>query len=353
METRKAVAPFPAKLEANPYCELLYTHIESLGVPVIKGADFTSRWLIQNRHRVKVLHFHWIAHRYQHWRGGIFSFFTLIGFIGRLVLALLLRYRIVWTMHNYLPHETLNRVVDYLARLLMINLARVIVHCGPARNLIVNKVVNKKRISVIPHGNYISVYRNDIGKSEARERLGLPPEAKVFLGFGLIRGYKGTERLIQDFVGLNLSDVYLLVAGQPYGSAEEEMIKKLGRMSPANIHFHLGFIPCEEVQYFFKAADVAVFPFERILTSGSVILSLSFARPVVVPRLGCMREFEGSGAAILYDNEDPEGLSRALREALQLDLDLASKAAFSLANDLDWTRIAQRHIEVYGLTAIN
>ncbi|MEW5766880.1 MAG: glycosyltransferase [bacterium] len=349
MKTRKAVAPFPAKLEANPYCELLYTHIEALGVPVIKEADFTCRWLIQNRRQVKVLHFHWLAHRYQHWRGGIFSFFTLTVFMGRLLLALLLRYRLVWTMHNYLPHESPNRVVDYMARLLMINLAKVIVHCGPARDLIANKVIHKKKISVIPHGNYISVYQNDIGKGEARERLGLPPEAKVFLSFGLIRGYKGTERLIRDFAGLNLSGAYLLIAGQPYESAEEEMIKRRGGMSPVNIQFHLGFIPCQEVQYFFKAADVAVFPFEQILTSGSVILSLSFARPVVVPRLGCMRELEGSGAAILYDNEDPEGLSRALGEALQLDLDLASKAAFELANDLDWQKIAQRHIEAYGL----
>lgn len=348
MEIRRAVAPFPAKLEANPYCELLYTQIEALGIPVIKEADFTCRWLIRNRRQVKILHFHWIAHRYQHWRGGIFSFFTLFGFTGRMLLALLLRYRIVWTMHNYLPHESPNRVVDYIARLLMINLAGVIVHCGPARDLIAHKVINKKRVSIIPHGNYISVYQDDnIKKSEAREKLGLPSEAKVFLGFGLIRGYKGTERLVQDFVRLNLSNTHLLIAGQPYESAEEEMAEKLAG-SP-NVHFHLRFIPAEEVQYFFKAADVAVFPFEQVLTSGSVILALSYAMPVVVPMLGCMTEFEGSGAAILYDNKDPEGLGRAMKQSLQLDLNLASKAAFKLARDLDWKRIAQKHIEVYGV----
>ena len=53
------------------------------------------------------------------------------------------------------------------------------------------------------------------------------------------------------------------------------------------------FIDEMELQLFFRAADVAAFPYRSILTSGSLLMALSFGVPVVIPEFGMTREHLG------------------------------------------------------------
>ena len=74
------------------------------------------------------------------------------------------------------------------------------------------------------------------------------------------------------------------------------------------------FFPNEELQLLFNAADVGVFPFADVLTSGSVITALSFGIPVIVPDIGCLPEVALPQAGIVYDHDDADGLRRAMLE---------------------------------------
>ena len=78
------------------------------------------------------------------------------------------------------------------------------------------------------------------------------------------------------------------------------------------------FLDDMELQVFFRAADIAVYPYRKVLTSGSLLLALSFGVPVVVPDVGMTREVLGSGpgpAGRLYTGAAPE-LEAAIRDLL-------------------------------------
>jgi hypothetical protein len=64
-----------------------------------------------------------------------------------------------------------------------------------------------------------------------------------------------------------------------------------------------------------------VLPYREILNSGTALLSLSFDRPVMMPRRGAGTELErsvGSDWLCLYDELNRDGLERALARASML-----------------------------------
>jgi glycosyltransferase involved in cell wall biosynthesis len=73
----------------------------------------------------------------------------------------------------------------------------------------------RRRLHVIPHGNYIDVYPNTLSRAEARSRLGLPEGARVLLFIGAVRAYKGIEELLAAFRTLDEPNARLVVAGSP------------------------------------------------------------------------------------------------------------------------------------------
>src|SRR5262249_42882256 len=99
--TRAAVAAFPRTVRGNPYCDLLYGSLAARGVAVAASAELSPRWLLQHAREVKVLHLHWPEFYYR--SGGRPTARSVTGFVAALLLARLLRYRIVWTVHNALP----------------------------------------------------------------------------------------------------------------------------------------------------------------------------------------------------------------------------------------------------------
>ena len=92
----------------------------------------------------------------------------------------------------------------------------------------------------------------------------------------------------------------------------------------------------------FRAADFAVFPYAQVLTSGSLLLALSFGLPPVVPAVGMTREvLEGTDAGMLYDpSEGTDALQTTIRNMLARKdaggLAPMREAARALAETLDW-----------------
>ena len=103
---------------------------------------------------------------------------------------------------------------------------------------------------------------------------------------------------------------------------------------------HIKFIPDEEVQVFFHAADVVILPYRAVLTSGSAILAISFGKPVVAPALGLITDLIRDGEdGLLYDPDEPGGLLRAMRRFLDLDARARTRmgaAARATAARLSW-----------------
>jgi glycosyltransferase involved in cell wall biosynthesis len=75
-------------------------------------------------------------------------------------------------------------------------------------------------------------------------------------------------------------------------------------------------IPNEELQDYFRAADVAVCPYERTLNSGAALMATSFDLPVIGPRVGGFIDNLGESCAYLYEQGSDEGLLAAMRAAI-------------------------------------
>lgn len=78
------------------------------------------------------------------------------------------------------------------------------------------------------------------------------------------------------------------------------------------IHLHARRIPDEELQLFYNAADVVVLPFKQILTSGSLVLAMSFGKAVVTPHLESLLEILPEEGVKWFDPLDSDSLRNSL-----------------------------------------
>jgi glycosyltransferase involved in cell wall biosynthesis len=343
------VSSFPSIRSDNPYLNLCQKAAEEQGVEYDRSGDdyLDWRWLVSNRRRVRVLHLHWTQYHYvRRTRGASIAAFAR--FAIKLVLARILRYRIVWTMHNVLPHEPSSPpVLDHLGRLLVARVATsVIVHCKCAQELLARRFHRKREVYVVPHPNYCDVLSGAGSREEARAKLGLEHESKVLLFFGSIRPYKGLTDLLAAFRELPDADLALIIAGKPASSEIEAEIVSL-IAGDTRVVTNLAYVSDEQLEMYLCASNVAVFPFRGVLTSGSVIFALSAGRPVVAPAMGCLPELLTPECGILYDPADARGLRNALLRCSELDLDAMGREARRRAGQFTAKSVALETLKAY------
>ena len=106
-------------------------------------------------------------------------------------------------------------------------------------------------------------------REQALERLGLDPQYRYVLFFGLVRPYKGLDLLIEAAANKRLQNynVKVLVAGEFYEPKEQyiDEIAGLGMEDRVVIHDH--FIPDEQVKDYFNAADLVAQPYRSATQS--------------------------------------------------------------------------------------
>jgi glycosyltransferase involved in cell wall biosynthesis len=340
MDMRVAFLP----VYANPYQRLLAGGLARAGVAVTLLPGLPSAaWLRANRATTDVLHFHWLYGLYMaHWR----TPGQAAAFLRRFRLARRLGYRIVWTAHNVMPHRAagLGPLHRHVRRLMMAEADAVITHCAAGRSELLAQFPRRGPTEVIPIGSYANLYPGTADRATARARLGLDGAAFVSLTLGNIAAYKGLERFAAVFSATAAADDVALIAGR---DRDAGVVRRLRRAAAADgrIRLHAGYVPDDEVQLYLAAADALVAPFERILTSSSVVVGLSYGLPVVAPALGCMAEQIGA-AGIVYPAGDA-GLARALADIKRADRARMSAAARAIAAELDWDDIGRRTAAVY------
>ncbi|MGN1046212.1 MAG: glycosyltransferase [Candidatus Cryptobacteroides sp.] len=163
------------------------------------------------------------------------------------------------------------------------------------------------RHTVINHPLY-SQFGEKPSREDAMKSLGLDPDRKTLLFFGLIRDYKGLDILLEAFRTLP-RDYQLVVAGEPYGSfgKYEEIIG--GLPGKDRVHLFLNYISDDKVGTFFAAADVAVLPYRSATQSGISSVSYHFEVPVIVTGVGGLRETIGDrGTGLVAAECSPESI---------------------------------------------
>lgn len=340
---------FPNSWRQNPYLDLLEAGLREVGAEVYPEPNDRPSvgWLRENRRRISVLHFHWLHYIYSR-RTRLEALIQVLRFAVQLAYARRLGYRVVWTVHNLYPHERRYPSLDRWVRRLMVGHSQaIIVHCNAARELVQREFRPCSPIYVAPLGNYAGVYPQRVSRAEARRWLGVSEGSLVLLHQGGIRSYKGLERLVRILGSIPDPRLVLVIAGKAHGSyrLEAALTERLTR--EGRLILREGWVQDEEMQSYFGAADAVVCPFESVLTSSSVMLALSFGRPVVVPAIGCLPELVTPDAGIVYDPRQPSGLRDALLRCSVEDLRAMGERAYRVAQSHSWVTAAQVVLKAY------
>jgi D-inositol-3-phosphate glycosyltransferase len=182
------------------------------------------------------------------------------------------------------------------------------------------------KITVIPHGVMSAVPETQLTKDGAREWLGLTNESRVILAFGLIAPYKGLEYLVAALARLRKEDkkFFLVIAGrikecQDYWDGVMALIER--EELAGNVVTHLGHIPDESVEVFFKAADVLAMPYRSIFQSGVLFLAYRFGLPVIATDVGSLKNdlIEGK-AGFVSKVDDSADLARTIEVFFASDM---------------------------------
>lgn len=319
-DDRTTLAFLPDYRVTNPYQDLLYAAApDEIDLLPIVGPETLDRPRLHGRRRI--LHVHWTA--------------TILGpatsradaerrcdvFLDQLRRLRHDGVRIIWTVHNVLPHECAHVDVEIRLRQGLADLAHDIhLLCEQTVDAIAGRYeLDGERTFVVEHPSYLGVYPNVVGRREARRALGLDGDRPVLLALGQIRPYKGLERLAASFDRLRRQrpSAALVIAGAA-GKFEgvRPLLERLRGLDGVTLVDRE--IDDDELQLYLAACDVAVLPHRRVLNSGLAMLAFSFARPVVAPDTGCLRGLVTPATGVLFPPE-AEDLSEALARGLDLD----------------------------------
>lgn len=329
----------------NPYTNLLISALAAAGVEV---HEFSLSQIVRSRY--DIVHVHW-----PEWSLNARSRRRRLRRSASLVLALWwARQRgakVMWTVHNLGPHEPagrhgaslswhlFGRLVDGFISLTQSGVPAAREHFPALR---------RTPAFVVPLGHYRDVYPTGMGRDEARSRLGLPAEASVCLFFGLVRPYKDVPGLIGAFRAMPDPDLALVIAGRPLDADTRRDVEVAADRDP-RIVLWLEFVPPDEVQVFFAAADLVTLPYAETFNSAAALLALSFNRPILAPTRGAfpeLREQVGDRWVHLYEGDlTPEVLGKALSE-VSARTDPASVPLGSF----EWSLIARQTMDAYRST---
>lgn len=257
--------------------------------------------------------------------------------------------RIALTIHNEQPHEKLPGNVDAEVYQYLFDNADIVHHhceCSIERIAARYSVPDSLKQFVAPHGHYFS-YSNTVSIEEARKSLGLPVDAFVYLHFGAIRDYKGIDMVLEAFQRVRKKNDILLVAGRMPGTGSPLARIKFAYFKnfAPRIKFHLRMIDDDDIQNYVNAANALVLGHSHGLNSGVAVLGMSFGRPVIGPRLGCIPSVLDQGENLIYPTGDLSSLVTQMANVKAISAEDASEKNRKAASEWHWAGIAQPVLE--------
>ena len=260
--------------------------------------------------------------------------------------------KIVYTVHDVLPHDTGDRLRDAFRSIYQLADALICQNETARKQLIAEFGVEPHRIWLIPHGPMFHDNQN-VTKPEARTRLGYAPAECIVLWQGIVLPYKGIDFLLGAWQKVQASgaNARLVIAGtgeQRWLMAVEEKVHALG--VERSVDLNLRFLTVEEVALHYQAADIVVYPYREISTSGALMTGVSYRKSLVATNLPSFREILRDGEdSALVDYGDVEGLAGILARLIQNpgERDRLSEGLAAAARCDSWAPIARETLECY------
>lgn len=237
----------PQSNKNNKYIELLLNNL-----------PFDSKFV---RGDINIIHIHWSTALY----GSKYALKSIYLIIKSLFIYVYLKLKynvkIVWTLHNNFAHDYPHPWIDAIGRKLLRRFAD---------KIIVQQKITKGDV-YIPHVNYIDAYGPKIPRDqELRRSLGVKDGEILLLSLGAQAPYKMNEKIIEAV--LKTKNIKLLIIGKgktDYVENEKIIVKN-------------EYVKDADIPRYLSIADYSVFYYDASeMTSGGMILSLSYGLPVI------------------------------------------------------------------------
>lgn len=219
--------------------------------------------------------------------------------------------------------------------------------------------IPESKVSVIPFGINNTVPNTTLSIAEAKRQLGISGGDRTLLFFGNIAPYKGLEYLISAFTELlkNEGSYRLMIVGRPKGSEDywKQIHQAIARSGIRDrVIERIEYIPDEETELFFKAADVLILPYTRVFQSGVLFLGYGFGLPAIAADVGTLKEeiIEGQTGFVFkpQDSSDLAGvISKYFESELFRNLETQCREIKAYANErYSWDKVAAITMAVYS-----
>lgn len=219
---------------------------------------------------------------------------------------------------------------------------------------------DKRKIRIIPPGVDLGHFY-PIPSDEARQYIGLKPDANIVLYVGRIEPLKGVDTLIRAMSCMKfrrvMHPVYLMIIGGDPGVSREQMSSEMARLQALcdelcmeHTVVFLGKRAQDTLPYYYSAAEVLVMP-SHYESFGMVALeAMACGTPVIASQVGGLAYLVRDGETGYHvPDQDPEALCDRLLQVLgdPSRRERMGRRAAEYARDYAWSNIAAKITRVY------
>lgn len=245
--------------------------------------------------------------------------------------------RVVWTLHNRLPHHGEEAWARELYTRWAQLAAAALHHSHWGRDRILEELPFSKTClhRIIPHPHYQALMDSPVTRAEAEQKLGLPG-APIRIGvLGRPQKEKQVELVLEEFAASRNQNLQLLVTavGPNTPIPTDPRIHAFPRR---------GMVPREVINQYSAACDLLVScpGGPRYLTSGIVADAVGKGVGLIANQWPFLREIMGD-AGLYFDDRKPGDLCRLFDELAPEDCRQASRAARELRQNYAPQRCAR------------
>ena len=261
----------------NPYQELLNCHTDL----EFEKAHVDSAIRLFRAGKIQAFHVHWEEHILRQSPTQSEARVKVAYFLKRLQNLKLRGCPILLTVHNLAPHELefpgefnemRQGVIDCADRVLVHNFEAV-------EKLNSAYTIEPSKYYYFPHMSYVGAYEP---VDETRSRVEARRNDGPFMLFGKVRRYKAFDKLLEGMVTHEMYPELEIVGNGIPGDSYVDDIRGMVD-SLENVTFDEQHVPDSELPGTLSRARATILPYDRFLTSGVLLLCLTYGLPVIAP----------------------------------------------------------------------
>lgn len=226
--------------------------------------------------------------------------------------------KIIWVYHNKIPHDTdeTDRIVRNTRFLIKISDV-IIIHSHQSIEILKQYEPKFKfeKVQFLPHPDFVGDYFDYMQPAETSQHK----DKFLFAFYSQIRPYKNIEILINAFDRLDKSyECELVIVGQASSKEYFDSLKAIAKDND-KITLCAKYINSLEMAAYLKRADILVLPYsyKSVMNSGTMIMSFSYKRTVIVPDI-CMANDYNDSLIYRYTYKDEENHICELHKKMEL-----------------------------------